>query len=47
MATAQGFKKLTFRVLTLRQMEIIEELWVVCDLDAKKWSYAVGGNMVT
>ena len=27
--------------------ERLEELWVVCGFICRKWSYAIGGNMVT
>ena len=27
--------------------EQLEELWVVCGFICKKWSYTIGGNMVT
>ena len=28
-------------------LERLEELWVVCGFIYRKWSYAIGGNMVT
>ena len=27
--------------------ERLEELWVVCGFICRKWSYTIGGNMVT
>ena len=27
--------------------EQLEELWVVCGFIRRKWSYAIGGNIVT
>ena len=27
--------------------ERLEELWVVCGFICRKWSYAIGGNIVT